>query len=77
MTEVLEEESYALPADSRLQEYLIHRVLVTGGFGITYLGFDLNLNKDVIIKEYLPRKIAARADGRFARTCSSSEAAPS
>ena len=36
------------------------RVLGFGGFGMTYLGFDHNLDKAVAIKEYLPSDIAIR-----------------
>ena len=34
-----------------------------GGFGITYLRYDHNLDKGVAIKEYLPADIAARTGG--------------
>ena len=44
----------ALPRGHRLQEYELVRVLGMGGFGMTYLGFDHNLDKAVAIKEYLP-----------------------
>ena len=50
----------ALPQGYRLQEYELVRVLGAGGFGITYLGFDDNLNKAVAIKEYLPSDFAIR-----------------
>ena len=50
----------ALPRGFRLQEYELTEVLGTGGFGITYLGFDHNLDKNVAIKEFLPDDIAAR-----------------
>ena len=41
--------------------YRVGRVLGRpGGFGITYLGWDVNLQQRVAIKEYLPREIAAR-----------------
>ena len=43
-----------LPQGHRLQEYELVRVLGFGGFGMTYLGFDHNLDKAVAIKEYLP-----------------------
>ena len=36
------------------------RVLGFGGFGMTYLGFDHNLDKGVAVKEYLPADIATR-----------------
>ena len=50
----------ALPQGHRLQEYELVRVLGFGGFGMTYLGFDHNLDKAVAIKEYLPADIATR-----------------
>ena len=50
----------ALPQGHRLQEYELVRVLGVGGFGMTYLGFDHNLDKPVAIKEYLPSEIAIR-----------------
>lgn len=41
--------------------YRVGRVLGRpGGFGITYLGWDVNLQQRVAIKEYLPREIAQR-----------------
>lgn len=51
----------SLPAGTRLHEYVIERVLGHGGFGITYLAHDTNLDKKVAIKEYLPNDLAARA----------------
>jgi len=37
------------------EQYVIGKILGQGGFGVTYLGFDLWLQKKVAIKEYLPR----------------------
>ena len=43
-------------------QFVVGRVLgKPGGFGITYLGWDLNLETRVAIKEYLPRDLAGRA----------------
>ena len=53
----------ALKEGQTLQEYQIVRVLGAGGFGITYLAFDENLDKPVAIKEYLPNDLALRHDG--------------
>ena len=41
--------------------YLIGRALGQGGFGITYLGWDLNLNRRLAVKEFFPREICTRA----------------
>ncbi|HEX7271273.1 MAG TPA: protein kinase [Casimicrobiaceae bacterium] len=50
----------ALPALSRLHWYVLERVLGQGGFGITYLARDTNLDQRVAIKEYLPLDVATR-----------------
>jgi len=50
----------ALPPQYRLHWYVLERVLGQGGFGITYLARDTNLDQQVAIKEYLPLEVAAR-----------------
>lgn len=50
----------ALSEGYRLKEYRIDKVLGQGGFGITYLATDVNLNTRVAIKEYLPEHLAHR-----------------
>lgn len=55
---------YLKPKTLLKEQYLIGKVLGQGGFGITYLGLDIHLNKFVAIKEYLPTTLAAREETR-------------
>ena len=57
----------ALPIGSSLMEYRLDTVLGVGGFGITYLGHDTLLEKDVAIKEYFPSAAVARGDDQSVR----------
>ena len=41
-------------------KYLVGRVLGQGGFGITYVGLDLNLGLRIAIKEYYPSGFVTR-----------------
>ena len=50
-----------LPVGSFLREkYLMGKVLGEGGFGITYIGYDINLDAQVAIKEFFPSNFASR-----------------
>ena len=54
--------SKSLPSGYQIQNYRIEQVLGEGGFGITYKAVDLNLNRPVAIKEFMPEGIAVRSD---------------
>ena len=51
----------ALAIGAMLLEYRIESILGVGGFGMTYLCTDINLDKHVAIKEYFPSDLALRA----------------
>lgn len=58
-------EAYHLPPGTMLAgRYLVGRALGGGGFGITYLGFDIRLELKVAIKEYFPTDNASRLSDR-------------
>ena len=50
----------ALPQGTRIQNFEFQRVLGQGGFGITYLGWNMALDIPVAIKEYMPYDLAIR-----------------
>lgn len=60
-------EGVALPAGQTVFEYQIEKVLGGGGFGITYLAHDINLQLPVAIKEYFPADLAVRGADQSVR----------
>ncbi len=57
----IENAPHQLPVNSILNgRYLVGKMLGAGGFGITYIGYDLRLDGKVAIKEYYPSGIANR-----------------
>ena len=60
----------SLAAGHIINEYRFDKLLGVGGFGLTYLATDQNLNLPVAIKEYLPADIALRDDDSSIRPSS-------
>ncbi len=61
-----EQPFLALPLGTVLRgRYRLGRVLGVGGFGITYLGYDLVLEIRVAVKEYMPSGLATRHADRY------------
>jgi TPR repeat protein/serine/threonine protein kinase len=58
--DTIQPHTQALPPGTRIEEFVIDRVLGSGGFGITYLATDAALNRKVVIKENLPAQFCFR-----------------
>jgi serine/threonine protein kinase len=61
------EYSNELPVGYRLEEFEIKSILGSGGFGITYLAQDVDLKREVVVKENLPFQCAVRDSTRSVR----------
>ena len=52
----------SLPMGAKLNDkIIIGKVMGKGGFGITYLGYDLRMERTIAVKEYYPNGIAYRS----------------
>ena len=65
---------HELPIGTMLKgQYMVGKELGQGGFGITYMGWDCNLDIPVAIKEYYPNSFVSReASQSLTVTCSDS-----
>jgi len=68
------ESASALPAGTRLGEFEILSLLGVGGFGIVYLAFDHQLEREVAVKEYMPASMAGRTETMHVSLRSKSDA---
>jgi serine/threonine protein kinase len=50
----------SLPAGTVLNCYVIMKLIASGGFSLIYLAEDLDTQHEVVIKEFLPKKLARR-----------------
>ncbi len=51
---------YLKPGEILQGRYIVGKVLGSGGFGITYIGYDMTLQVRIAIKEYFPSEYALR-----------------
>lgn len=59
---MLKKRPKALPGGTRLDRYVIEKTLGGGGFSLVYLARDGETDQHVVIKEYIPSKLAIRND---------------
>ena len=50
------------PGSALMGKYIVGKVIGKGGFGITYLAYDITTDKKVALKEYYPISYSARTD---------------
>lgn len=61
------------PGSILLGKYVVGRIIGKGGFGSTYLAYDVTADKTVAVKEYFPYSIAVRTAGSLSVTVSNDE----
>lgn len=54
-----------LVAGTVLNQYVIRRLMAAGGFSLIYLAEEEDSNEEVVVKEFLPKKLAHRMPGRI------------
>ena len=55
---------HMMPGSILAKKYIVGRTLGYGGFGVTYIGRDMELQRKVAIKEYLPGEFSTRIPGQ-------------
>ncbi len=58
------EAYHMVPGTLLAGRYIVGQVLGFGGFGVTYIGYDIVLARNVAIKEYLPSEFSTRVPGQ-------------
>ncbi|MBO7252140.1 MAG: serine/threonine protein kinase, partial [Oscillospiraceae bacterium] len=69
--ECRENGNHQLPVGTVVgEQYVLGRVLGQGGFGITYIGYDMTMGQTVAVKEYFPSGYAGRDPRKMTRVIS-------
>lgn len=58
------EVNHMMPGSILSGKYIVGRTLGYGGFGVTYIGYDAELERKVAVKEYLPGEFSTRIPGQ-------------
>ncbi|MFK5895234.1 MAG: serine/threonine-protein kinase [Pseudomonadota bacterium] len=69
----MEKKNNALVSGTKVDEFIIDRVLGGGGFSIVYNAHHQESNKAVVIKEYMPQKLAKRTTNNHVSSISAKE----
>lgn len=73
--ESLQQESYYLrPGTIVGGKYIVGKVLQYGGHTISYLGYNAERNRKIVVKEYLPSDFSTRSEGELEVTIYSGDA---
>lgn len=56
----MEAPDFALPPGTLLGNYKLLKVLGRGGFGITYIAWDNQLRRNIVLKECFPLGLCSR-----------------
>ena len=59
----MEAPDFALPPGTLLGNYKLLKVLGRGGFGITYIAWDNQLRRNIVLKECFPLGLCFLAEG--------------
>lgn len=69
-----QESYYLTPGNIVGGKYIVGKVMKYGGHTVSYIGMDAELNRKVIIKEYLPSDFSTRSEGENEITIYSGDA---
>ena len=69
----MENNKNALTSGTKVDEYIIDKVLGGGGFSIVYNAHHQKTNLAVVIKEYMPQKLAKRIENNHVVSISAKE----
>ena len=69
----MEKNNNALASGTKIDEFIIDKVLGGGGFSIVYNAHHHETNRAVVIKEYMPQKLAKRLDNNHVTSISAKE----